>query len=520
MATVLGPIGFSWAAIGVVLNTAPAIKKATGNYRERQQQIHVYKIRVASYKAKYGEWQAQFARIDLGQEQVGINAARNSINNLFKDLDKKLANLGRETSREAAGSTRAKWKQIKRNAVEVGRGMGYAVFNKQELEEKIASLEKAIDSVEARAKSVLKQRRAGHDTKGRTEDEPRRVLAVRKFLTNLKSLADDLYYKCTDEATTRKWALGLRSPDELKSIKRWNGIAELDIDLLFFKSGGQGEREFCLRVSHLPEEAQPPIPWRDVILGHSGSPPNVTCTERSLKLRRTACLGKLFQGGHFDSLVVEKTWKEDRARLIHGLTNWVLFLWDTEWTAELCCYGLQLERGAVDQDPVEQMFTSKTHNGSDCNHASSRLRNLGLVIAELVLATPLRFKKGSDNPNLEQMVRGRWSSISLRRILEDVSTKSTSTSLCDVVEFCLTDDSELVGDKFEPEFLFKCIDEVYEPIRKWYQTELADPTWYESLARRLGLDLSNYGWLELAFEHPQTEPRYIMPGSWPAEDEE
>jgi hypothetical protein len=68
-----------------------------------------------------------------------------------------------------------------------------------------------------------------------------------------------------------------------------------------------------------------------------------------------------------------------------------------------------------------QVFVLNQCSNDNCRNSSLRLRNIGLVLAEMVLAVPLRSRSESagtvEAPSYKQFVNGHWKNIYLTKII-------------------------------------------------------------------------------------------------------
>jgi hypothetical protein len=214
--------------------------------------------------------------------------------------------------------------------------------------------------------------------------------------------------------------------------------------------------------------------------------------------RRTRPLGELFvENPH---LFLDVAWRPDRVSLILGILKWALLLWDTEWMKHLCSYGLHIEKSSTERvatkDPITegtivdasheyaptedktlvedakmnastQVFVLNQCSNDNCRNSSLRLRNIGLVLAEMVLAVPLRSRSESagtvEAPSYKQFVNGHWKNIYPTKIKMDVRMKTKSIPFANAVGFCLTDVSKLGKAPFQAGFMFRYIEKIYKP---------------------------------------------------------
>jgi len=238
---------------------------------------------------------------------------------------------------------------------------------------------------------------------------------------------------------------------------------------------------------------------RNNIKGMTGpATEGVLCVVQQDHGRRTRPLGELFAEN--PDLFLDVAWRPDRMSLILGVLKWTFLLWDTEWMKYLCSYGLHIEKKspsrevpsdsitaqtvvdlsqacappaaktsaeATKTDTSTQVFVLNECPNDNCRNSSLRLRNIGLVLAEMVLAIPLRSRSEStgtvDSPSYEQFVNGHWKNISPTKIKLDVRTKTKSIPFANAVDFCLTEVSKIGTAPFQAGFMFRYIEKIYKP---------------------------------------------------------
>jgi hypothetical protein len=200
-------------------------------------------------------------------------------------------------------------------------------------------------------------------------------------------------------------------------------------------------------------------------------------------LNRSVPFKTLLQQGHLQDDKIYKAWAEDRASLAFGFANWVILLWDARWTSPPCSCGIRFETlpGSIRQ----HTFTTDDRHACDMKSDSQqRLLLLGLVLAEITLATPLRVNPSGrlQARNLVDSIRGRqilfdyklekweggqqggqWKAISRSALLREVKAKSFSESFTEAVQYCLDNRSVAFTEDFKPGHIVQLCDNVVEP---------------------------------------------------------
>ena len=476
MAEVLGPFGFAFGAIGFIFSTSGTVTEAWENFHSYEEHMSLYQLRVGVLEEKIHRWRIFWVNGDFGTYKTTINAAKTRVKRLCEKMERNLrkhcpidTGMWEMLTSHWKEGKHLKWKDLEHGSANIFRGLAYALWKKKKLDSWINRLKEEVEGIDSLSKSELKRRTADFASDNPSQAEIRRTRNLEDFVQTLNNFAQQLHHHCTNTPCTQGWALGLRPPhsskDDLeefkrcaKDVKSWSHIGKVDIELVYYLKE-QTVKEGRLRVCHHRKVVQPQVPWHDVIKGEIAmNDQTITCNILDEPRVRTRPLGVLIQEGFFENIAVRKTWQQDCARLLRGISNWTLLLWNTNWTQQLCCYGLQIEQEVSAQDYFRQLFTAGLHKDG-CTHHPWRLRNLGLVLAQLTLATSFRCKAELE---LEEWVDAAWSPIYVEDILDRLLMRPNTDKIRDVIEFCLTDESSLAKGEFEPGFLFKCIESIHD----------------------------------------------------------
>jgi hypothetical protein len=147
--------------------------------------------------------------------------------------------------------------------------------------------------------------------------------------------------------------------------------------------------------------------------------------------------------------------------MVHGLVHWALLLWDSIWFSQLCSSGLRVETSKKTTDRV--MILEGCSQASHMDHHHSRLRNLGLTLAQIVLARPIRSSTSESEKPYEEWRNGSWELTDASQLVEDILEANSSLSLCEAIKFCLESTCKVSHPTFEPGYLYRCLDRIYTP---------------------------------------------------------
>lgn len=485
MGDVLGPIGLCFGCLSFILSTVPTAAKALEDFSQCAENFRLYEARLVRSKAKADKWNIYWREeSDFGKYDPIMQDIRTDMMSLSETI--KLEITGSITDEKEQNSWRefgqklhlGRFRKLRPNqrTTTFAKSVGFVLFRKAVIESWLVRYETAIACIEELSEDVFAQRTAEYFGSSPSSRDIMETRDLEEFVHGLTSLAQTLHDECTVTATGTKpatygWALGLRPPIPPHiSVENWKFIAKVHIELRFSKiHESQGAQHLHLDVPFHKDDRQTHLSTEQVrklicdVL--SPNPPSdlspMYCSSQHPEARRTRPIGDVLKNS--PGLLHGKIWKEDRANLVQGISHWALLLWDTAWMERLCCYGLQVEKGVTGRDCIAQIFNlgeCPTHNA--CHH-DSRLKNFGLIIAQLILGSPLRRLTNGDSREYQQWRDNDWKTIYQSDILEQVFKCTTSTPLCDAVSFCLKNESVLATEPFQPGFLYECIDHIYKP---------------------------------------------------------
>lgn len=158
--------------------------------------------------------------------------------------------------------------------------------------------------------------------------------------------------------------------------------------------------------------------------------------------RKSRSFRDLFKVNFFGSRETRAQWQGDQARLLASLSRWAVLLWESDWITNACCSGIRyvctdgdIEAESFHAITVKQLQAAINEEG---HHRDLRLKNLGLVLAEIVCYAPFRQSRVGNDLTYQKFIDGIWQDISTTDLLKEVKKSSlASESLRKAVEFCL-----------------------------------------------------------------------------------
>ncbi len=517
MAEVIGPLGFCFGAISFIFSTIPTVKKAGATYRESARQLDDMRIRLAGLDSRYQKWGIIWKMFDFGKCEDIIAAARRNLKLVEADIEEVLEKH-RMTDEErqqwndirlrlrrglceiptraaaAGASTRTVYRHVPRkvwNRVyghivqavpeehdEFHRSLGYALWKKDIMEGWLSRMSNNLESIERVCDEELRARSARQIDASAGEDKIREFARVETSITQLSGLANELHQKCAAVTNTHGWALGFPVPSKGREVANWDLLPKLDIELRFSAQHLGATKDFQLRVpyykdlplTHASGESVQTLVQDCINLGEGPPRFDQNSSDPKCKLQdgtitRTRPLRTLFrvenalfrrgQGKGW------KRWRLDRRDIVKGLLHWNILLWETAWTTHLCSSGIQIEKDLFSGDTVTQVFTRSEH--FDCEHSRLCLRNLGIVLAEIILAKPIRSDPDDKIKEHRKWQDNSWMSIMRSDIHDEILTQTGSEHLSRAIQFCMEDDLCLATGEYRPGYIYRCIEKIWKP---------------------------------------------------------
>ncbi|KAF2027731.1 hypothetical protein EK21DRAFT_91243 [Setomelanomma holmii] len=298
---------------------------------------------------------------------------------------------------------------------------------------------------------------------------------IQMLATNIKKELKE--HKMTDEER-KKWSKRLKAYAMRSSgneVVNWDFVPKLDVEFRFSVERPDTSENFQLRVPYhkdIPETHTGGDHIQTLILERiapeAGAPKGDQIpSEPEYKLQnttiaRTRPLGTLFrmQPALFQRGLGKswKMWRLDRRDIVRGLLHWNILLWGTAWMEQLCSCGIQVEKDPTTLEIVMQVLNTDKH--FDCEHSKLCLRNLGIVLAEIVLATSLQTNPDDKVRDHKQWVGNGWKAIKRGDIYDEVLTKTGLESLRRAVHFCLEEDLPMATEEFKAGFVYRCNEKI------------------------------------------------------------
>lgn len=406
-------------------------------------------------------WGTNDKFLDIYQHRLSVHTAAQKLNSYVQD----------SLELEGKGWTGQQWMKVR-----------FGLFSESTLRTRIEYLEKAITNLKRSSES--RGRELNDDGTPDGTQASVQLVDLETFGQALWDLRNGSNWRYSE------WALELRPVGlaNQTNVLKWKTFTQVHIWISFHVPGNTtitspstyhrvsldytlGAKGFEPRplenlLAHNTLPRAQPRTWN-----HHGNP---RLSSHSMPTHKSRTFRDLFvPENFFAQSPVYQSWTGDLAHLLASLTNWSGLLWNTDWTTNLCTSGIRYVKETTDADS-EQVLHPCLHtlslqgdhrpNGEDCKHGQreQKLRNLGLVLAELICANP--FRLGTNSPyEIRQVSSASWIPVSTNGILDEVWRKTRSKGLKDAVLFCLEPDDAEVGTRAHAVFLRHYTEEVIKP---------------------------------------------------------
>jgi hypothetical protein len=511
---ILGAVGFALAQLasllGLPLLTIPELNKRRQKYVTCIQRLNGYKLSVVALESKYRSWKNTwergtnpFSEADYRalwtDKYNNIEGAKTLISDLLNvvwtTMDDIIKEKGGTSLWQKTGTAVSKAMRMvsfrgqPAQDLKVWRRIAFALSTDTKLKETIDRLNQAMKDLEDLCQGEYDRQIGNRSTSNVTTESVARLQNLNRFFNPLSALISTIYTKRSSPEHTMAWSVILRLPDETAKIVNWDQLESVRVDFTFsMQPPLPGGKQISLSIIYWPEgqDIDPinAVEWEHIIRGNGDDGDDGVDGDdgddgddgaefrRDLQQpsRKTLSFGELFREGFFQDDRAFHSWRLCRAELLNSLCSWSLLLWNTNWTNDLCCFGLhylrrhgQVQGGDIrDDSSVHALAVDLTHP-DHCQHKTQKLRRFGLVLAELVITTNIRQVVDTRPPKYQMWSKetGTWGPISGTVIVNKVRDRS-SVKISEVVKFCI-DEASAKDPSFEMGYLLSYITKIYEP---------------------------------------------------------
>jgi len=482
MAEIIGPLGLCFGGLSFILGTVPTAAKFLTTYQEYKQQTRGIEKRLALCQARFCEWEVHWQKSNLGDRSESLQSSLSDIQDLHDDINKAISDSTAADTTEALAWQKMKdrlrrgvFRKPRMEADDFCSGLRHALWKRELLEGWMTRLEKAVDTVEKLFDKDIRVRTAGYLSRGENTSQVKKLEQLESSAGTLMSLATEIYGEGTGVAQSYAWALGLRTPATGDSILDWEVPTPVNIELRFsIKRKDEESGHYHLHVRYQDDNpethkcngmierlvrARTSGKGKGIRDGTLGS---TKCRGQDAATRRTFPIGSLLETK--PHLFKERAWRVDRAELVYGICEWALRLWDTPWFERLCCHSLLVEIGTQSAGCARHIFDNDKHSRCRPDDHKSKLRNLGITLAQLILGISIRPASGDNPSKFERWIDvNSWEPIFRSEINSEIILTTSSKHLQEAIDFCLKPDSLLPEGTFQPGYLFPLMEHIYKP---------------------------------------------------------
>jgi hypothetical protein len=520
MAEIIGPFGFCFGAIGFVLGTLPTIAKAGKTYLECAEHFSSLETRAIGIESKYRTLEITYRSFQFEKHKEKIENSRKYLQDLSVEINDTLTRREMSDEERASWDRRRDWLQrifqlrikskVQQNAetkswderakrkwnklssgalrmlpaqdAKFHRSFTYVIWKDKIIEGWLTRMDDYVKGMNEIAALQLRLSSDNQVDGSSGENEIRQITGIKKFVDLFSALAETLRNQCNTIQSACGWAFGLGSLSTGFDINKLASLDGMDIKLRFSTRILTNTEHCELRVpfdkintsTHdgAGRAKQAIVDWiasgGDMTENSSPSIDPVCKLDNRHSLMEKS-VGQLFRDypDYFQRELNKdgwKRWRRMRSEIVHSLLDLAIVLWGTEWTRKLCCSGIHLENRVFERDEKQTLvFLAEEHNPNCAyDHQDHCVKSLGLLLAEVLLAKPVRLSIQGGHDRYEIHVGSSRSTtkeavmevITLQALQDMIFNTTFSNEMGKVVREFLTKDSELVTTEYRTSLLY------------------------------------------------------------------
>jgi hypothetical protein len=514
-------IGFSLGAISFVIGQISALEARGRDFLECRCRLQAYSSQLKGCLIDLEDWNSvwgpkyytkkEYPRVWSEEGSRRVTSSLGRIGNLAKKIERAVDRPHVNSAKDQNDDQTHHWKvlltrlrqpgfdgiaelarahlQTKKTAfkdpqdVNAIKKIAFALYRNQKLLERITRLEKEIQSLKKISFDEYKSFHGDTSSHPSKPEEVQETIRSTEFIRKLLSFTKDLYEQRAAKDLWDPWALEIEPPPQGEvNARPWEeGSVAMNFTVVERDAGhGSNPKRVCLNFSsdspiYEQTSAQAVL---DRISGEDNDlRPDCMKHLEAAKLRSFP-FKSLIKDNQLKGEMIYKSWAEDRCRLMLGFAHWMVLLWGVRWTSPPCSCGIRFE--TTHDSTRHHTFTADDQHTCDINSLSPpRLLLIGLVLAELILVTPLRVtcswelgNTGTDSGQCfphyqyEEWVGPHqaddWKPIGRTTLLKKVQDK-TSYKFKETVKFCLDDRSTALQNEVRPGHILRLQDHIVNP---------------------------------------------------------
>ena len=355
------------------------------------------------------------------------------------------------------------WRHVTSTRANLVRKVSFTLFRNTTLLEKIGRLRSHVEGLQDFTQYTFRLRQQSDPTSRVAPSELHRISDLKAFVDRISDFGSRLHASRLTSPRL-EWRLELGPPEAGQALDEWSEVDTTCIDFIVRDTAPDVQtRSSRVRICVDKQLAHPARTLAKTIervdeAVLTGGRFEYHCeydrffrilekpSRRSRPLRKMLAEG-VFSGKHRKSFDVEC------ADLVYGLGHWMVLLWNTPWSYDLCTCGIRcthLENTRTRHSLLP--YQKISHWYLEChpsNLAENRLELLGVALAEVALALPicvmLIHEERRYIVNKEPMTR--------KQLLGTLREKFGRNTITKAVSYCLDPASTNLGDLLRPDHL-------------------------------------------------------------------
>lgn len=355
------------------------------------------------------------------------------------------------------------WRHLPHGKVNLVRKIGFTLFRNTILLEKIGRLKSHTEGLRDFSQRTFRLRQQSDPNLNVTPSELHCISGLKDFVDRISTFGS-LLYNSRLPSLRLEWAIELGPPEAGYALDLWSEVDRMYIDF-FVRDTAVEVQTKASRVRMFVEDQSahkngyvPFIVQRvnDVVLSHGCRKDHSEYDQYFDFLKKPSKRSRSFKKklaeGIFDR-TSRKSFEMERAELVYGPGHWMILLWNTPWSRDLCTCGIrctELETTYTRHSFVP--YTKRSHWHEGCHAlalAHNRSELLGIALAEVALALPI-----SGLPKQEDtcyLVGGEPAS--RKQLLGMLRERFGRNTITKAISYCLDPHSCNLGETLRPDHL-------------------------------------------------------------------
>ena len=482
----LAVLGFTTGVLSFIVSTMTKMDEKAQEIRECKRRLRDFNRKLEDAYLQFRVWHAIWVGNEAFPDSTyvhfwdneGLESVESRIHEIF-ELTREIQDLLRQPVSERAGHTlrhseMRDWQKLLAHGVaalpsfreqNIGlvRKIGFTLFRNAILLEKTGQLKSHVEGLRDFTQYTFRLAQQSSPNTKVERSELRRISDLKNFFDRISNFGSLLYN--TQQSNSRfEWRLELGPPEAGNTLEEWAEADAMHIDFTL------RERVPDVRLNtgrvrlHVAEKRAYTVSdlliitrrIDEVVLSgerheyHSGYDGYFNLLDKPY--RRSRPLRQMITDGLFSGKN-RKAFDMDRADLVYGLGHWMVLLWNTPWSFDLCTCGIRCVYLA-DARARHTFFPcpNRSHWSPECHPstlAQNRFELLGVALAEIALALPISVMV---EPEKTSYIVGEEVA-SRKELLGKLRKEFGPNTITKAVGYCFDPYSVNSGDSLRPDHL-------------------------------------------------------------------